>query len=66
MSRFLFYSPLVTNEVILLSPEESHHLLVERIKPGSSVFLSDGKGNLFRGIYEGEKRGRAQIRVEEK
>ena len=29
MSRFLFYSPLVTNEVILLSPEESHHLLVE-------------------------------------
>jgi len=57
MSRFLFYSPLVTNEVILLSPEESHHLLVERIKPGSSVFLSDGKGNLFREFMREKKEG---------
>lgn len=66
MSRFFFHSPLVIGETILLSPQESHHLLVERIRPGSSIFLSDGKGNLFRGTYVEEQRGRARIRVEEK
>ena len=57
---------MIVEEVILLSPEESHHLSVERIKPGSPIFLSDGKGGLFRGIYEEEKGGRARIRVQEK
>lgn len=66
MSHFFFHSPLIVEEVILLSPEESHHLSVERIKPGSPIFLSDGKGGLFRGIYEEEKGGRARIRVQEK
>lgn len=66
MSRFFFHSSLVAEEIILLSPEESRHLLVERIKPRSSVLLCDGKGNLFRGVYEEEQKGRARIRVKEK
>lgn len=66
MSRFFFHPSLMAEETILLSSEESHHLLVERIKPGSLVLLCDGKGNLFQGVYEKEHKGKAQISIEEK
>jgi len=53
MSRF-YYHPEVNHSTILtLSREESLHLKANRIKPGTKILLSDGKGNLYSGIFKG-------------
>ena len=66
MSRFFFHPLLKEREVITLLPEEAHHLEVERVGCQSRIFLSDGRGKLFRGLYLGKREGKFWVRVEEK
>ena len=47
----LFYSPDITSSLHTLSKEESTHCVnVLRLKIGSAIHLTDGKGNLFHAI----------------
>jgi 16S rRNA (uracil1498-N3)-methyltransferase len=47
----LFFTPDISKNKYILSAEESKHCVrVLRLKKGDAVYLTDGKGNLFRGI----------------
>ena len=46
----LFYTPEIVSDIIFLTDEESAHCRkVLRLKEGSPLSLTDGKGNLYRG-----------------
>lgn len=47
-----------------LLPEEGHHLEVERISVGEQIFLSNGRGQLFRGLYLGKRDGKHWVEIE--
>ncbi len=65
MARFFYHPHLQAGRTICLSPEESHHLNVTRLRPGSSVLVSDGKGRVFRGILREEEAEGKLVDVEE-
>jgi 16S rRNA (uracil1498-N3)-methyltransferase len=45
----LFYTPKINSEIYILDQEESRHCIkVLRLKTGDEIFLTDGKGNLFK------------------
>ena len=45
----LFYTPKINSEIYILDPDESRHCLkVLRLKIGDEIFLTDGKGNLYK------------------
>lgn len=45
---YLFYSPDINDNIYTLPEEESKHCIkVLRLKIGDTVFLTDGKGNLY-------------------
>ena len=47
----LFYAPDLKGATHHLSEEESRHCSKDlRLKPGDEIFLTDGKGNLFRSV----------------
>lgn len=66
MSRFFFHPNPQPGKVILLPPEEAHHLEVQRIPPQKDILVSDGKGKLYRGILQGREREGAFVLVVEK
>jgi|YNPBryunderm2012_1023409.scaffolds.fasta_scaffold04340_2 16S rRNA (uracil1498-N3)-methyltransferase len=66
MGRFFFHPLLKEQDVIALLPEEAHHLQVERIGFQDRIFLSDGQGKLFQGLYLGKREGKFWVKVEEK
>lgn len=47
-----------------LLPEESHHLEVERVGVGEPIFLGNGRGQLFRGLYLGKRDGKHWVEIE--
>lgn len=47
-----------------LLPEEGRHLEVERIGVGEQIFLSNGRGQLFRGLYLGKRDGKHWVEIE--
>jgi len=63
MSRFYYHPALVEAETISLSREESRHLKANRIEPGATVQLTDGKGNLFSGIVSDNSSQLARIEI---
>ena len=49
-----FYTPEINERGFILNEGESHHALkVLRLKAGSTISMTDGKGKLFTGIIEG-------------
>ncbi len=45
----LFYTPKINSEIHILDQDESRHCLkVLRLKIGDEIFLTDGKGNLYK------------------
>lgn len=66
MSRFFFHPEPQIGESILLSPEETHHLTVQRIPLSGEILISNGKGEVYRGIFQGKDRGQASVLVVEK
>lgn len=66
MSRFFFHPEPQLGKSILLSQEETHHLTVQRIPPSRDILISNGKGELYRGILQGKDRGQASVFVVEK
>ena len=45
----LFYTPKINSEIYILDQDESRHCIkVLRLKIGDEIFLTDGKGNLFK------------------
>ncbi|MEN3185634.1 MAG: RsmE family RNA methyltransferase [Atribacterota bacterium] len=66
MGCFFFHPSLGENEVVTLPPEEGHHLEVERIGAGEEIFLGNGKGQLFRGVYLGKREGKHWVEVRER
>lgn len=45
----LFYTPKINSEIYILDQDESRHCLkVLRLKIGDEIFLTDGKGNLYK------------------
>ncbi|MCX6235906.1 MAG: 16S rRNA (uracil(1498)-N(3))-methyltransferase [Bacteroidetes bacterium] len=47
----LFFTPDISKNNYILSPEESKHCIrVLRLKKGDTIYLTDGNGNLFSGI----------------
>ncbi len=58
MSRFFFHPEPQPGKVILLPPEEAHHLKVQRVSSEEGVLISNGRGRLYRGIVqERDKKG---------
>ncbi|WP_438314899.1 RsmE family RNA methyltransferase [Candidatus Caldatribacterium sp. SIUC1] len=66
MGRFLFHPTPQIGEVLVLSPEETHHLQVQRVPLRASVLIGDGKGGLYRGVLLERKDKHALVLVEEK
>jgi 16S rRNA U1498 N3-methylase RsmE len=66
MGRFFFHPLLKEQDVIALLPEEAHHLQVERIGFQDRIFLSDGQGKLFQGLYLGKREGKFWVRWRKK
>lgn len=66
MGRFFFHPDPQPGKVILLPPEEAHHLEVQRIAPQKDILVGDGKGKLYRGILQGREREGAFVLVVEK
>ncbi|WP_427365858.1 RsmE family RNA methyltransferase [Candidatus Caldatribacterium saccharofermentans] len=66
MARFLFHPTPRIGEVIALSPEETHHLWVQRVPLRTPVLVGDGKGGLYRGILLDRKDEHALVLIEEK
>ncbi|MEN3202740.1 MAG: RsmE family RNA methyltransferase [Atribacterota bacterium] len=66
MGRFFFHPEPQLGKIVLLSPEETHHLTVQRISPYTDILISNGKGELYRGVFQGKNKGHAFVLVVEK
>lgn len=66
MSRFFFHPEPQPGKVLALPPEETHHLTVQRIPLHSDVLVGDGKGRLYRGVFQGKNRESALVFIAEK
>ncbi|MCX6091194.1 MAG: RsmE family RNA methyltransferase [Candidatus Atribacteria bacterium] len=63
MSRFYYHPSPLEGTALVLSPEETKHLLVERVSPGSSLFIGDGGGHLFSGSFIGLFHRQAKVEI---
>lgn len=66
MGRFFFHPEPQPGKIVLLSPEETHHLMVQRISLYTDILISNGKGELYRGVFQGKNRKHASVLVVEK
>ncbi len=65
MARFSYHPQLQAGTTVRLSREESCHLKAQRLYPGSPLFLSDGKGRVFRGTVQQDDGREKLVTVEE-
>lgn len=62
----IFYSPQIVGKEYTLPEEESKHCIkVLRMKTGDEVFLTDGKGNLFRAIIASDHAKACKLQITE-
>ena len=62
----LFYTPEISGNIYTLSEDESHHCTKAlRLKKDSIIYLTDGKGNLFKCIIIADDHKRCTVRIEE-
>ncbi len=61
----LFYAAHIDPEFHILSQEESKHCRVLRIKAGDFVYLTDGKGNMFKAIVSDNSTGIYHLKIVE-
>ena len=60
----LFYAPEIQGEQYLLNEEESKHCTrVLRLRAGDHIFLTDGKGNLYKGIINASDTGKISVHI---
>ena len=63
MNQF-FYSDNISNDIIILSEEESRHVLkVLRKNLGDKIFVVDGKGGLFETIMESDDIDQCRLKI---
>lgn len=62
----LFYTPDINSSIYTLSKEESAHCVsVMRLKAGSEIHLTDGKGNLYRSVLVNDNPKSCVVEVRE-
>jgi 16S rRNA (uracil1498-N3)-methyltransferase len=62
---YLFYAPVIENDLVCLSEEESRHCMqVLRLKPSQRIDLTDGKGNFIAGVIENVGKKQVIVRIE--
>lgn len=66
MSRFFFHPEPQLGKIVSLPQEETHHLLVQRVSPREGILISNGRGKLYRGIFQGKNEKYASVLVVEK
>lgn len=62
MSNFFFAK--IEDNVAMFDTHEINHMKVMRIKPGSKVFFTDGKGHLFDGMLSKDYKAKVESLVE--
>jgi 16S rRNA (uracil1498-N3)-methyltransferase len=62
----VFYHPNLDNELITVTPEESRHISVLRIKPGDSLFITNGLGLMCKAIVADSSAKAVQIQIMER
>jgi len=62
----LFYHPDLSESLITVSPEESRHISVLRLKPGESLYLTDGKGLMCKALIADSSSKACQLQVMER
>ena len=59
----LFYHPELTESIITVTPEESRHISVLRLKPGDSLYITDGKGLLCKAMVADSDSKAIQLQI---
>jgi 16S rRNA (uracil1498-N3)-methyltransferase len=62
----LFYHPDLSESLITVSPEESRHISVLRLKPGESIYLTNGEGLLCKAIIADSSSKACQLQIMER
>jgi 16S rRNA (uracil1498-N3)-methyltransferase len=62
----LFYHPELHNELVTVSQEESRHIGVLRLKPGESLFVTDGNGLLCKALVADSNSKSFQLQIMER
>lgn len=65
MNTHLFYVKNVVSEVVLFDDEISKHCKVIRLKPGDTVFITDGRGTLYKAVISENQNYIYQARITE-
>jgi 16S rRNA (uracil1498-N3)-methyltransferase len=62
----VFYHPNIENELITVTPEESRHISVLRIKPGDSLYITNGLGLMCKAIVADSSSKAVQLQIMER
>ncbi len=62
----VFYHPNLDQELVTVTPEESRHISVLRIKPGDSLFITDGMGVMCKAIVADSSSKAVQLQIMER
>jgi len=62
----LFYHPDLSGDLVTVTPEESRHISVLRLKPGESIYLTDGNGLLCKALIADSSTRACQLQIMER
>lgn len=62
----LFFHPDLSESFITLTPEESRHVSVLRLKPGENLYVTDGKGLLCKAMISDSNSRALQLHILER
>jgi 16S rRNA (uracil1498-N3)-methyltransferase len=62
----LFFHPDLINDIVTVTPDESRHISVLRLKPGESLYVTDGKGLLCKALIADSNSKAFQLQIMER